>query len=154
MKTNTIVKEAAKDAERWAAAEMFFGEGAGTRRKLLEPEIARKVERMSGYHEAFEAAYDNLDMTKFAEQAIKERKKIDSMAKANKNFRALKSGNLRGLSNGVFIVAGVAYVAHTTGYDKVAMAEGKKLYKKAKAELKFRKARFEGRNVEKIDGFL
>ena len=149
MKTQTIEAMAAKDAERWAFAELFFGEGAGTRRKLLNAELTPKY-NMPGYFEAFSEAYEKLNMQDLAEKAIKERERLDRAAKTGQNLRALKSGNLRGLSNGVFIAVGVAYVAHATGYDKKAVAEGKRLYKKAKTELKFRKARAQGLNVEKL----
>lgn len=149
MSTNKIEKMARTDAERTMAAEMFFGEGAGTRRKLLAAEMQPKL-TMPGYYQAFDKAYDALDRSKYAQMAIKERQKLDRAAKAGQNLRALKSGNIRGLSNGVFIVAGVVYVAHVTGYDKIALKEGEKLYKKAKVEVKYRKARFQGRNVTKL----
>lgn len=145
-----LEKEAAKDAEKWMAAEMFYGEGAGTRRKLTWAEIQGKGMDDDGYIEAFEAAYAKLDMTKFAEMAVKERKSIDRAAKAGRNFRAIKSGNLNNLSTGVFLVVGTAFVLHQTGYDKVLEAKAKDLYKKAKVEVKFRRMRAQGRNVERI----
>lgn len=150
MKQKVMQKLAQTDAERWAAAEMFYGEGAGNRRKLLNAELESKFESTPGFFEAFNAAYENLDMNKFAERAIKERKAIDRAAKASQNMRAIKNGNMRGLSTGVFIIAGAAYVAHATGYDKKIEAEAKKLWKQAKVEYKIRKARREGRNVERI----
>lgn len=144
-----LEKLAQVDAQRWAAAEMFYGEGAGTRRKLLDAELSTKL--VDGdYENAFYNAYEALDKTKFAEMAIKERKNLDRAAKAGKNFRALKNGNINGLSSGIFIVVGAAYLAHTTGYDKKIEAEAKKWYGKARVEVKYRKARFQGRNVTKI----
>lgn len=151
MKSPTIDAMAAKDAERWAHAEMFYGEGAGTQRKLLNAELTPKYS-MPGYYEAFSAAYDGLDLGKIAEQAIEKREKLDRASKVGQNFRAIKNGNIRGLSTGVYVLVGAAIIAHKTGYDKKIEAEAKKLYKKAKVEYKFRKARREGRNVEKIDG--
>lgn len=150
---NKIQKMAEADAKRWAAAEMFYGEGAGTRRKLLNAEIETKLVEYADtdYADLFNLAYEHLDMDKFAKAAIKERQHLDRMAKAGKNLRALKSGNLNNLSTGVFVVVGAAYLAHATGYDKKIQAEAKKLYKKAKVEYKFRKARMQGRNVERID---
>lgn len=154
MKTETLTKLAQKDAERWAAAEMFYGDGAGTRRKLLSAELDTKY-NMPGYYEAFYEAYQKLDMNKFAENAIKERMKLDRAAKTGQNLRALKRGNLRGLSNGVFILATGYYVFYQTEAGvQVRLRteiEARKYYRKAKAEIKFRKARAQGRNVEKID---
>lgn len=138
MKNPTIEAMAAKDAARWAAAEMFYGEGAGTARKLLNAELTPKYS-MPGYYEAFCAAYDKLDLSKIAEKAIEKREKLDRTAKAGQNLRALKNGNIRGLSNGVFIVAGVLYVAHRTGYDKKALREAENLWLRAKDEYTSRK---------------
>lgn len=132
-----IEKEAARDAERWAAAEMAYGEGAGVRRRHLEAEIGSKVENFSGYHEAFQKVYDSLDMDKFAKAAIKERKALDRAAKASRNFRALRTGNIARLSNGVYIVAGAIYLAHVTGYDKKIEAKAKELYRKARVQIKY-----------------
>lgn len=119
------------DAERWATAEMFYGEGAGTRRKLINAEILTKTQDPA-YEIALHEACRKLDMNKFAERAIKERKSIDRAAGAAKNFRAIRSGNLHNLSNTVFVVGGLAYVAHMTGADKLALEEAKKVYAKGK----------------------
>lgn len=145
-------KMAQQDAHDWARAEMFFGDGAGVRRRHLEAQISEKMNDIPNYKEWFDFAYSRQNMAEHAIAAAKERQNIDRLAKADKNFRALKSGNLHNLSSGVFVVVGVAYLAHATGVDKQIKAEAKKLYKKAKTELKFRKARMEGRNVEKIFG--
>lgn len=143
-------KMAQRDAERWAAAEMFYGEGAGTRRKLMAAEIESKMFDMSAYHDAFHKAYQALDMNKFAQAAVRERKAIDRAAKASKNLSAIRTGNYQGLSTGVFAVVGTAYVLHLTGYDKVLLEEGKKAYKRTKMEFVYRKKKWQGRNVEKI----
>lgn len=147
---NKIEKMAAVDARRWALAEMFYGEGAGTARKLLNAELETKYDRMPGYREAFDSAYNHLDMGKIAGMAIKQRKNADRALKTGKNLRALKNGNLRGLSTGVYVAVGVVYVAHVTGYDKVVAEEAKKAYRKTRREVKYRYARYQGRNVTKI----
>jgi hypothetical protein len=147
-----LEKIAKQDAEDYGLALMFFGEGAGTRRKLISAVVDQKVNDIEGYAEAFDNAFGQLDQMEMAERALAERKKIDRAAKAGKNIRALKNGNLRGLSTGVFIAVGVVWIAHETGYDKKIEAEAKKLYKKAKIEIKFRKARWQGKNVTKIVG--
>lgn len=129
---------------------MFFGEGAGTRRKLLNVQIEDKMIRVPGYMEAFNRYYDQQDMLKHAEGAIKERKRLDAMRKANQNYRALRSGNMKNVTTGLAIVLGAAYVAQQTGYDKVIEQKVKDFYKQAKVEFKFQKSRLQGRNVEKI----
>lgn len=130
-----------KDAAEWARAEMFFGEGAGTRRKLLNAEIAQKGTTIPGYAEAFEEAYSMQDMAEHALKATKERRHIDRTAAVSKNAKAIMRGDRRGMSTGVLIVVGIAVVAHQTGYDEVAIKEIKKYYKKAKAEIAVRKLR-------------
>lgn len=145
-----IDKMAQEDAYKYAFAELFFGEGAGIRRRLVNAEVTEKMFSIDGYEDAFNRAYNMLDKTKIAESAVKYRKSLDRAHKAGKNLRAIRSGNLQNLSTGVFVVIGAAYVAHVTGYDKKIEAEAKKLYKKARIEVKYRKARWQGRNVEKI----
>ena len=147
-----ISKMAKKDAERYAAAEMFYGAGAGTRRKLLGAELDEKMLRLADtdYTDLFHLEYELLDMNFFAKQAIKERKSIARAAKASKNFRAIKNGNVQNLSTGLFIAAGIYMVAKQTGYDKVVEAKVEELWKKARTEFKYRKARAQGRNVSKI----
>lgn len=150
MKIAKLEKMALNDAQRAMAADMFYGEGAGTRRKLLQAEIWPKVDTIEGYREAFDRAYESLDLTKYAEMAVKERKALDRAAKVGKNVRALKSGNLQNLTTGVAVVVGLGIAAHATGLDVIAYEESKRLYRKAKTEIKFRVARAQGRNVEKL----
>lgn len=149
---NKITKMANKDAVTFLAAEMAYGEGAGTRRKLVKAMVDQKMVDYAGtdYAELFEEAYHRLDLNKFAQQAIRERKAMDRAAMASKNLRALKNGNMRGLSTGVFLVVGGVYLARATGYDKVIVAESKKVYKKAKVEFRYHKLRLQGKNVERL----
>jgi hypothetical protein len=133
-----IEKIAAKDAAQWAAAEMFFGKGAGTRRKLLSADIASKVENVFGYHEAFNKAYSEQDFAKHAMKAIQERNHIDRTEMIGKNVKGILRGDRRSMSTGVLILVGIGVVAHQTGYDEVALKEAKKYYKKAKDEIKAR----------------
>ena len=128
-----LKKIAAQDAARWAYAEMFFGKGAGTRRKLLSAEIAHKVENISGYHELFQKAYAKQDMASLAIKAAKERKRIDRTFKVSKNLRALIRGDRRGMSAGVVVIAGVAYFLHEEGLDKEILDAAKKQKRKLKA---------------------
>lgn len=144
-KKSTLEKMASKDAHNWARAEMFFGEGAGIRRRHLDAEINEKMATIPGYLEMFNQMYAKQDLAEHAIKAAQERKKIDAMTKAGKNMRAIKSGNLAGLSTGVYVVVGGAILARQTGYDKKIAAEVKKQYRKAKQEISYRRAK---RNTE------
>lgn len=141
-----VDKIAQDDAERWAYAELFFGEGAGTRRKLLNAEIMTKIDRLGDeYEEAMHKYYAAQDFAKLASKAAKERARLDKVAKRGKNVRALKNGNFRSLSTGVFVVVVGGYYAHQLGYDKWALEEAKKL--KAKAETKYREYKAKGKRA-------
>lgn len=150
MKQKALEKMAAKDAAEFGFAQMFFGEGAGTRRKLIEAVINERVNTIPGYEEALNAAYSQVSQVEMAEKALAHRKNLDRMNKAGKNLRAFRSGNFHNLTNGVAVVVGVAYLAHATGLDKEIKAEGEKLYRKVRTEVRYRKARAQGRNVSKI----
>lgn len=150
MKTDVVENLAKTDAEKWLLAEMFYGEGSGTRRKLLYAEIDQKMKTMPAYTQAFDAAYEALDQSKFARLAIKEREKIDRATKHTKNLKAFKSGNLQNLTTGVYLVVAGVIIAHHTGYDKVIANKARELSRKAKTEYRFRKAKAQGLNVEKI----
>lgn len=141
-----ISKIAAKDAAEWARAEMFFGEGAGTRRKLLWAEIATKVKKIPGYSEDFESAYESQNLAEHAIKAAKERQSIDRMNMVRKNTRAIVRGDRRSLSTGLAIVAAIGYFAHQTGYDKVLLEKGKKYYRKLKTDRAIRKIQRDPRN--------
>jgi hypothetical protein len=144
-----IIKDAAKDAERWAYAEAFHGEGAGTRRRLLQMELDTKFYQLPGSLDAFNQAYEALDKTKLVKKAVKEREHLDRAAKVGKNLRAIKRGDLRGVSTGLYVVIGVAVIAHKTGYDKKIEAEAKKRWAKFQADRKAKGTTF---NITNISG--
>ena len=143
-------KIASQDAYDYGLALMFFGEGAGTRRKLITAAIDQKVQDIPGYAEKFNEAFSKLNQLEVAEKALAERKRLDRAAKAGKNLRALRLGKPQNLSSDLAAIFLIGYVAHMYGWDKKAAAESKKLWQKAKTEVKFQKARREGRNVEKF----
>lgn len=146
MKQKVIEKIAAQDAYDYGFAQMFFGEGAGTKRKLIGTIVDQKMQDIPGYAEAFDAAFGELNQMEIAEAALKHRKYLDRTAKASQNIRALKNGKLNNLSTGLFVAAGVGIVLHQTGYDKVIEREVKIRYNRAKTEFKIWKA---GRNQNK-----
>lgn len=132
----SLKKMAAKDAAKWARAEMFFGEGAGTRRKLLTAEIDQKAYSIPGYLEAFQAAYNKQDMAEHAIKAAKERKHLDSASFINKNAKAIIRGDLSNVSPVVFVALATGVVLHQTGYDKVIWDKSKREYHKARVQIK------------------
>lgn len=136
-----VNKLAANDARRWAYAEMFFGEGAGIRRRMLSAEIGKKVETIAGYHDAFQKAYAKQDFARHAINAAKERKRIDRTGLIRRNVKGLVTGNHRQLSTTVG-VAVVAYVAiKDTPLEDQIKLRAKMTYNKSKARAKVMKDR-------------
>ncbi len=129
-----VKKLAEKDAFNWARAEMFFGEGAGTRRKLLGSEIAFKGDTIDGYIEAFQKAYSKQNMADHAIKAAKERKRLDRGKYFKKNTRALARGDRRNVSPLILVGIAGALVLHETGYDTVLIEKGKRQYQKLRAK--------------------
>lgn len=85
-KTN---REARKDAAEFARAKMFFGEGAGTRRKLINKSVEAKKKRDPAYAKAFEQHLMEQDISRHATGAKKERKRIDRSQKTKKTAGAV-----------------------------------------------------------------
>lgn len=75
--SRAVDKQARKDAQEFARAKMFFGQGAGTRRKLINKSIeARKAHDLS-YAKAFDRHVAKQDLSVHASKAVKERTSID-----------------------------------------------------------------------------
>lgn len=69
---------AIQDAKRYADAKMFYGETAGTKRKLLNAELNKKKTRMPGYEDAFNKALEDVDYARSAKKAVNKRHAIDA----------------------------------------------------------------------------
>jgi len=126
--SSNVSKQARRDAQEYARAQMFYGEGAGIRRKLITNSVASKVERISGYHEAFTKELERQDMAEHAAAARKERRRRDASDSLQKNAKSLATGNYANVNIVLLTVVGIGYVAHQTGYDvKVYQAVQKKV---------------------------
>lgn len=107
---------AKKDAKKYARAKMYYGEGAGNRRKLIK---ARVNERSKDpvYKKAFDDAYSKQNMERHASAAKIERRTRDSKKYAT-----------AAVSTGL-----VAYgIAQRTGADKVIAKHAKTAYSSIK----------------------
>lgn len=80
-------KEAAKDAEEFTRAKLFFGEGAGVRRRLIKAKVEAKKTKDKLYAKAFDHFVKETDLSQRASQARSQRKRKDA-AKSTK--RAVK----------------------------------------------------------------
>lgn len=79
--SRAVDKHAQKDAKEFARAKAFFGEGAGTRRKLIKATVEGKSKRLPGYQKAFDHHLSKQDTSKHASKAVSERTSIDRKTK-------------------------------------------------------------------------
>jgi hypothetical protein len=119
-------KEARRDAREFARAAMYYGEGAGTRRKLITATVDGKAQRNPAYARAFRIELAHQDMARHASKARREREMKDVGSAFGKNIRGIVTGDLRSVNTGIIIVGAAVYVAHQTGLDKRAYVKVKK----------------------------
>lgn len=67
-----LQKEAKRDAKRYADAKMYYGKGAGNRRKLLDAELSKK-KKDPEYSKMFDEELSKVDMARSAKKAKAER---------------------------------------------------------------------------------
>ncbi|QAU06725.1 hypothetical protein SEA_ENDAVE_19 [Gordonia phage EndAve] len=118
-KTN---REASKDAEEFARAKMFYGTGAGNRRKLIKASVEAKSKKDPLYKQAFEEHLAKQDMGKHASKAQKERRRKDvttSTTKTAKGVHRQMTGGFGSVSLASAAIATVAVGAHKSGVDKM-----------------------------------
>lgn len=118
-KTN---KEAATDAQEFARAKMFYGQGAGTRRKLIKAKVEAKSAKDPNYKKAFDHHLAQQDLGRHAEKARTERKRKDATETTVKTSR----GVYRSLTNGFgsvpmasAVIAAAIVAAKRNGADKI-----------------------------------
>lgn len=131
-------KEAKKDAEEFARAKMFYGEGAGTRRKLIKAKVTEKS-KDAAYKEAFDYALSQQDMNKHADAAKRERKAKNVKNTAEKTGRGIiniAAGNPERAAASVLAVYGVLRI---TGLDKKIVKKGKQGVQWAMREIQYLK---------------
>lgn len=132
-------RDARKDAKEFARAKMFYGEGAGTRRKLINATVDAKTRRDDSYKKAFDHHLANQDMSKHASKARGERKRknvANSTAKTARGVSHYLRGNPQYASAAAAMLAGGALWAHKNGVDKVVLNAGKTSFKNAQGFLR------------------
>lgn len=128
-------REAKKDAHEFARAKQFFGEGAGTRRKLIKASVEGKSKKDPAYKKAFDHHLEKQDMSLHAAKARSERKRKDTKKSVGRGIRGTRhilNGNSQYASAVTAMAVGGAFYAHKTGIDKIILNAGKKTYAKAK----------------------
>lgn len=126
-----VRKAAKKDAKEFARAKMFYGEGAGTRRKLIKATVEERSKDPE-YKKAFDEALSKQDMSKHASKAKTERKIQDTkntVAKTGRGVVNVVTGHPERLGAGMAAAYGIYYTAHKTGIDKTIAKVAKKTLK-------------------------
>lgn len=121
-------RQARKDAEEFARAKLFYGEGAGNRRKLIKATVEGKSKRDPNYKRAFENHLANQDMSEHAIKAQRERKRKNAVNSTTKTARGISHylrGNSQYASAAAALIAGGALYAHKKGIDKIIFNAGK-----------------------------
>lgn len=82
-------REAQKDAKEFARAKLFYGKGAGTRRKLIKATVEAKSKRDPSYAKAFDKHLNNQDLSIHASKARSERSRKDKRESARQTTGAV-----------------------------------------------------------------
>jgi hypothetical protein len=106
-------KEARKDAQEFARAKLFYGEGAGTRRKLIKA--------------SFDHHLDQQNLSQHASAARGERRRKDAKAKVGKNVRAANRAINGPFASGAAVAIAVSAYGglKASGLDKKVMSAGR-----------------------------
>lgn len=110
-------KRAKKDAKEYARAKMYYGKGAGNRRKLIKATVNERS-KDKYYKERFDKYLSEQDMSKHAEKAKAERRANDVKDTTAKTVRGVRH---LALHDGAMVSMGAAAVygvLHATGADK------------------------------------
>lgn len=121
-------RDAGKDAKEFARAKMYYGQGAGVRRRLIKGTVESKS-KDSSYKESFDRQLATQNMAKAAESARGKRKRTDTVQGAAKTTRGVVNvikGNAQFASAASIILVGAAGAAHKSGVDKMIFDYGKR----------------------------
>jgi hypothetical protein len=120
-------REARKDAQEFARAKLFYGEGAGNRRKLIKATVNAKSSRDPSYKAAFDHHLGQQDLSEHASAARGERRRRDTKAKVGKNVRAANRAINGPFASGAAVAIAVSAYGglKASGLDKKVMSAGR-----------------------------
>lgn len=111
--------QAHKDAKEFARAQMFYGKGAGTRRKLIKAKVEASKTRDPSYAKAFDHHLARQDMGQHANKAQSERMRKNTAEKGKKTTMAILRRTTGQYGNAAAVVAvtaaGFAYFSTPHG---------------------------------------
>ncbi len=115
----STISLAKKDAKRHVDAKMFYGDTAGTRRKLLKAELDKKKKTIPDYEKVFNSEINKVDTAKSAKSAKTKRVTIDTIAKG-RSFTKKILGITGPLALGV---VSMVYYANKPRVDSFVMSQ-------------------------------
>lgn len=127
---------AAKDAKEAALAKMYYGEGAGVRRRQIKGVVEARSKADPAYKKAFDHHLANQDLAKASSKAHSKRKRTDVVngtKKTVKGINHIRNGNAQYASATAALLVGGAMYAHAQGIDKLLFEKGKTAYNEAKS---------------------
>ena len=126
-----VRRQAKKDAQDYAVAKMYYGEGAGTRRRLLKAQIDQRSKNDPEYKAEFERQLANQDMSKAVKTAKRQRTAKDVTNIVQHRGSKVASTVL----HTAVILTPALIAAHQAGIDKVVYEKGKTLFKDVQGHL-------------------
>ena len=124
-KTKRMAK---KDAKEFSQAKMYYGEGAGTRRKLIKNQVEQRRKDRPGYSEEFDKRMENTDWDKTVKTAKSQRFRNTAVQTTKKTARGTVhalNGNPMYASAAALTLVGGYTALKKTGMDKVLVKRGK-----------------------------
>lgn len=110
-------RQAQKDAKEYARAKMFYGEGAGNRRKLIKAKVNERSKN-ADYKKAFDKAYASQDMAEHATKAQRERKRKDVKNTTAKTVRGLVQASIGNIGRASALAASIYMIGRYTGLNE------------------------------------
>lgn len=135
LRKRKIEKTARKDAKEYARAKMFYGEGAGNRRKLIKATVTERSKDPI-YKQEFERSLSTQDMAKHAAKAKSERRIRTAASKTTKTARGVVNLSLGNIGRTTAAAAVIYGAARATGMDKKVAQYGRVAVKDAAQWLK------------------
>jgi hypothetical protein len=122
-------RAADKDAKEFARAKMYFGEGAGIRRRQIKAQVDQRS-KDPAYKDAFEKSLANQNLAEAAAKARGQRKRTDALNSTKKTAKGIHhiiNGNSQYANAAAAVIVGGAIYAHKKGIDKMLLDKGKML---------------------------
>ena len=137
-------RQAKKDAKEFTKAKMYYGEGAGTRRKLIKSTVEARAKKDPSYKKAFDAHVENTDFAKRSKQAVSQRRSTDTknaVAKTGKQVSHALRGNSQYAGFGAIAIAAAGTYAWQNGGGDFIRQNGSKAISKVVREINIAKGR-------------